>query len=379
MKILSGIRKNIGTIIASFGFLALCIITFGDLAEITTDKYWQNVLDGMTSIGFMTIALTMIQVAIKQGIAEQALQRGLNTETTTQKWKEHRDAIKNSQERIIFMPYFLQVYNDRQTRLKKREFLVNNNYSSESALLKTGNKRHIRKYHSIRVFLTVARIKWATTEIVYNKHGQIQTLQEYRSARLGKGIMLAFIFMIGVTFLTTGLFVSKTDTPIWQKFIKLGTYVLTISMSSVFAIVKAYEKGAFSVPNELEELNAIWQEFAEWKTPDWVIKEVEEFNQAEEVKNAQDNQTKKGDNARAALQDKPQESNVAKASDPRSVVRLPCSVSPVPDINLPSVTEQSVRDKYSNGQGPDTPTSTGEIPFGRSDGQDVDRTSTGEL
>lgn len=333
MKIISGIRKNIGTIIASFGFLALCIITFGDLGEIMTEQYWQNVLNNMTSIGFMTIALTMIQVAIKQGIAEQALQRGLNTETTTQKWKEHRDIIKNSQERIIFMPYFLQVYNDRQTRLRKREFLVNNNYSSESALLKTGNKRHIRKYHDIRVFLTVARIKWATTEIVYNKHGQIQTLQEYRSARLGTGIIRAFIFMIGITFLTTGLFMSITPIPLWQKFVKLGTYVLTISMSSVYAIVKAYEKGAFSVPNELEELNAIWQEFAEWKTPDWVIKEVEEFNQVKEVKNAQDNQTKKGDNARTALQDKPQESEVVSTVNTDSVICLPCSVNTVPDSN----------------------------------------------
>jgi hypothetical protein len=40
-------------------------------------------------------------------------------------------------------------------------------------------------------------------------------------------------------------------------------------------IGKNYEKGAFGVPNELDEINNIWKEFELWEIPAWVKEEVE--------------------------------------------------------------------------------------------------------
>jgi len=279
MNIINGIRKNIGTVIAGFGFLLLCIITFGDLAEIATREYWLAVGDNLTSIGMMTVALTMIKVSIKQGVAEQALQRGLNTENTKIKWEEHRGCIKENTPRLMYMPYFLQIYNERQTVLERREFLINNNFLSEQALMASGKRWMIKKYNAIKVHLTVARIKWATTDIVKNKHGQIITLSEYRAKRLVKGIVFGAALMIGVTLLTTGLFFSQTDAPVWQKFVKLCSYILTTAMFVLYDILKNYEKGAFGIPNDLEELNCIWNEFKNWKTPEWVLTEVGTLNE----------------------------------------------------------------------------------------------------
>lgn len=320
MRLISGIRKNIGTIIASIGFLLLCILTFGDLAEITTEQYWKNVLNNLTSIGYMSVALTMIQVSIKQGVAEQALQRGLNTENTTKVWEEHKQIIARNNSRIIYMPYFLQIYNERQTILKKREFLVNNNFTSEKALLMSGRKNLINKYNNIRIYITVSRIKWATTDIIYNKHGQIMNLTEYRKIRTVKGIVLGLFFMAGVTLLSTGLFVSTDPAPLWQKFIKLGTYILVMLISSVYGIVKNYEKGAFGVPNELTELNNIWLEFELWKTPDWILKEVEELNQPKEVLNEK---TKTSDDSGTNIQTKFKESEIISTINPDSIICLP--------------------------------------------------------
>ena len=65
--------------------------------------------------------------------------------------------------------------------------------------------------------------------------------------------------------------------PIMQKVVKLVSYFLTIAFSVVFDVCKNYEKGAFGVPNELEEVNSVWEEFRDWIVPDWVVKEVE-FN-----------------------------------------------------------------------------------------------------
>ena len=275
MGLISLLRRNIGTIIACIGTLLLCIITFGDLGNIMTDQYWHNVFNNLTSIGFMTIALTLIQVSIKQGVAEQALQKGLNTVETTKKWEEHRALIQSCQEKILSMPYFLQAYNTRQTNIRKKDFLVNNNYTSEQSLYNSKNKHLIKKYNNIKTYITVARIKWATTEISYNNKGQIQTLTEYRSMRLFKGVFFAFLFMIGLTLLSTGLFISgPEEISLVQKFIKLSIYILTISASSIYTIIKEYEKGAFGVPNELEELNQIWKEFYNWKIPDKVYKEI---------------------------------------------------------------------------------------------------------
>ena len=106
--IIKTIRQNIGVIIAAFGFFLLCIITFGDLGDFMTDEYWKNVKNNLMAIGYMSIALTMIQTVIKQGIAEQALQKGLNTKNTADKYGEHKLLVKSCNDRIVFMTYFLQ-------------------------------------------------------------------------------------------------------------------------------------------------------------------------------------------------------------------------------------------------------------------------------
>ena len=140
------LRKHIGTIISVFGFMILCILTFGDITEIATEEYWQNVWSNITSIGFMTISLTTIQVTIKQGLSEQALQRGLNTEVTRQKYEEHKKIISDNTSRLIYVPYFLQVYNQRMTKLRKHEFLLSNGFKSEVHLFTQGKKKLKKLY-----------------------------------------------------------------------------------------------------------------------------------------------------------------------------------------------------------------------------------------
>lgn len=303
------LRKNIGSIIAILGLFILCIITFGDLGEFMSENYWKNVFSNLTSIGFLTVALSLIQVSIKQGLAEQALQSGLNTENTTKKYEEHRALITKNQSRIVFLPYFLQIYNKRHTVIKKREFLVDNNFSSETKLLSTGNKKLVRRYNDVKVLITASRIKWATTDIVHNKYGQIITLQEHRAQRLTRGIFMSFAFMLGVTLLTRGLFFEGTDIPLWQKFVKLFTYILMMGITSVLSIIREYEKGAFGVPNDLDEINEIWNEFTTWEIPAWVKAEIAEENE-KEVKNECDTN----------LQDKQEESKIVLNTESDSVL-----------------------------------------------------------
>lgn len=297
------LRRNIGTIVTAFGFILLCILTFGDLGEIVTEEYWQNVRDNITSLTFSSIALTMIQVMMKQGLGEQALQKGMNTDNTKEKYIEHKDIIKKSNSKIPYMPYFLQEYNERHTILRKREFLADNNFLSEKELFVSKAKKLIRKYKSIRTCISLSRIKWATTDITYNKKGQIQTLGEYRTKRLMRGITYAFIFMIGVTLLTRGLFFEENDVPLYQKFVKLITYIVVITMTSVFSIIKEFEKGAFGIPNELEEINEIWREFDGWSIPAWVMEEVKQREVNDEKEITANN------NGRSLIQEK-QEENV---------------------------------------------------------------------
>lgn len=305
--IVKTLRKNIGTIIAALGFVLLCIITFGDLGEFMTENYWENVKNNLTSIGFLAIALVLIQVSIRQGLAEQALQSGLNTENTAKKYMEHRELIAKNDERMIYLPYFLQIYNKRHTALKKREYLIDNNFASEKSLLASNNKKLIKKYNEIKILVTAGRIKWATTDIKYNKHGQIITLQEHRAKRVGGAVLTSFVFMFGITLLTRGLFFDATDVPLGQKFIKLLTYVISIGMNSIFGIIKEYEKGAFGVPNDLDEINEIWAEFSKWEIPDWVIKDVDNLNNEKEGNNEQIQKGKADTDGRANLQNKQKE------------------------------------------------------------------------
>lgn len=282
MNITNFLRRNIGLIITIIGFMLLCIMTFGDLGEITTTVYWASVANNLTSIGFMTIGLTLIQFSIKQGLAEQALQRGLNTEKTTQKYNTHKEIIGECTERLIYLPYFLQIYNKRHTGLRKREFLVNNNFTSEASLYRSGNKKLIKLYKRIIVNVTSSSIKWSTVEIIYN-NGRIITLNEHRQRRVYRSVVGSFVSMIGVTFLTGGLFFSPSAEPLWQKFVKLFTYMMSIAIGAIFTVIKEYEKGAFGIPNELDEINQIWYEFKSWTIPERVLDEVQKLNESMEV------------------------------------------------------------------------------------------------
>ena len=301
MNITNILRKNIGTIVAVFGSILLCIMTFGNLGEIASKAYWNNVSNNLTSIGFMSLGLTLVQVSIKQGLAEQALQRGLNTERTAQKYEEHRAIIKGCTERMLYLPYFLQIYNKRHTQLRKQEFLVNNGYTTENSLLKSHNKRLISRYRKILTHITASDIKWSTVEVLYNKFGRIITLEEYRAKRIRTAIWVSFVCMIGLTFLTGGLFFAPATEPFWQKVVKLFTYIISIAMGVIFSVVKEYEKGAFGVPNELDEINQIWLEFQTWQVPEWIINDIKQLN--EEAEHREENTNK-----RANLSEKQEES-----------------------------------------------------------------------
>ena len=307
MTLTNKLRKNIGTIVALLGFFLLCIMTFGDLGDVLGEEYWRSVVSNITSIGFMSVGLTCIQTVIKQGLAEQALQNGLNTENTTNKYLEHKNLIKSCTDKLPYLPYFLRAYNQKRTKLLKQDFLVNNNYCSEASLYASGSKRIKRKYNELAVHVTAASIKWSTMDIVYDKHGRIVTLDDYRQQRLTKSVIMSFVSMIGVTFLTGGLFFSPSGEPLWQKFVKLATYIVAIAIGSVFTVIKEYEKGAFGVPNDLDEINQIWEEFQAWEVPAWVIKDVEASNEIKEENEVEQNKAEQSSVDNGAIVQEEQE------------------------------------------------------------------------
>lgn len=272
----SWLRKNIGSIVSTIGLILLVIITYGEMGELFTEKYWQNVGGNISSISALSIGLVLIQTSIKQGVSEQALSAGLNTETTKNKYTEHKAILKRNQEKQVYLPYFLSIRNARETKRRKREFLSENDFKNEKMLRLSNNKKLIAEYDRIQTNITVDSIKWSTTEIIYNKNGRIEKLETYRKKRLIKSIIVGFVWMFGTTLITGGLFLDKANIPFWQKTIKLVTYLISIAMSVVFDIGKNYEKGAFGVPNELEEINGIWEEFEKWEVPEWIVREVED-------------------------------------------------------------------------------------------------------
>ena len=289
-QITKWLRKNIGLIVSIIGVVLLVILTFGDMGELFTDKYWENVGGNLSSISALTIGLVMIQTTIKQGVSEQALSAGLNKQETKDKYDEHKKVRKECREKEIYLPYFLDLRNRRETKRKKREFLIDNNFTSEKKLFASGNKRLINKYNQIQINITADSIKWSTTEIVFKKNGQIEKLDAHRKKRAVKGFLTGIAWMLGATLITGGLFLDTADIPFVQKVIKLFSYFLTIAFSVVFDICREYEKGAFGVPNELEEVNGIWEEFKQWEVPDWVEKEVEANNLPEEIEYSQPKQ-----------------------------------------------------------------------------------------
>lgn len=292
-QITKWLRKNIGLIVSIIGVVLLVILTFGDMGELFTEKYWENVGGNLSSISALTIGLVMIQTTIKQGVSEQALSAGLNKDDTQKKYTEHKTIRKDCREKEIYLPYFLDIRNKRETRRRKREFLVDNNFTSEKKLFESGNQKLIKKYNQIQINITADSIKWSTTEIVFKKNGQIEKLDTYRKKRAVKGFLTGVAWMLGATLITGGLFLDTAEIPFVQKVIKLFSYFLTIAFSVVFDICKNYEKGAFGVPNELEEVNGIWEEFKQWQVPEWVEKDVEMNNMPEDLEDEKSKQTEK--------------------------------------------------------------------------------------
>ncbi len=274
--IIAWFRKNIGMIVSAVGLILLVILTFGNLGELFTEKYWENVGGNLSSITALTIGLVMVQVAIKQGVSEQALSAGLNTETTKNKYREHKNLLEFNREKAIFLPFFLNIRNKRETERRKKEFLIDNNFTSEQMLRLSNNKRLIKKYDRIKTNITPDSIKWSTTDIVYNKYGRVEKLDEYRKKRAIKSIVISILAMIGSALITGGLFLDPAEIPFWQKLIKLLGHIITMAIMVVFDVTKNYEKGAFSVPNELDEVNNIWKEFQLWVVPEDIKKEVEQ-------------------------------------------------------------------------------------------------------
>lgn len=314
------LRKYIGIIISVIGLAMLAILTFGDIGELFTDEYWKNVGGNLSSITALTIGLVMVQVSIKQGVSEQALSVGLNSEGTKRKYTEHKTIRQLCNDKLIYLPYFLAIRNERDTRRRKREFLIDNNFKSEKMLrLNTEKglrkiKRNIliKKYDHIKTNITADSINWSTTDIVFTKDGKIEKLDQFRAKRLAKAIFVAIVTMIGTALIAGGLFLDTADVPIWQKVVKFISYIITMGITAIFDVSKNYEKGAFGVPNELDEINGVWKEFKDWDIPEWVKVEVEELENLKIDLNTQEEENEQeredGIDCRTALQEESKES-----------------------------------------------------------------------
>jgi hypothetical protein len=130
--------------------------------------------------------------------------------------------------------------------------------------------------------------------------------------------------MVGVTFLTGGLFFTPSTEPLWQKFVKLFTYCIAIAMGAIFTVIKEYEKGAFGVPNDLEEINQIWHEFEAWEIPGWIIAEVDKLNQ-EETEEHVNGKNKRSLNDRTDIQKEQKNVDGIQSTVTNSVVSVSCA------------------------------------------------------
>lgn len=263
------LRNNIGAITSSIGLIILVILLYGNPIEINTAEYWINVKNNIMSISILGFGLVLVNSAIKQGISEQALSTGLNTENTTNKFLEHKELIKKGVNRDVQLSEFLKMFNERETKIRRQEFLLSNNIDSDEVFKKPKltfkEKRLKRKYFKIKTLVTPSSIKWATTTITYDKRGRLETLGNYRTKRAIKGLLTGTIVMFGMTLVARGLFLDVHQINWLAQTMQLFMYILTISITSIFDVIKNYEKGAFGVPNELDEINTIWQEFIDWE------------------------------------------------------------------------------------------------------------------
>ncbi len=313
MKVL---KNNIGSITATIGLVLLVILTYGNLAEINTIEYWQNVTKNIAGIGLLSIGLSMTQLTIKQGVAEQALRSGLNKKLylkkvdsqgndipildaenrrildpacTPARFNEHYALLEKCRTRDKFLPFYLAEYNRRETIRRKEDFLLENEFKdrnglpSEEALLEIKfkwwqikNKLLKKKYLRIRTNITADNLKWSTTDIEYDEQGNIRKLSYHRRKRLIKGVFMSILSMGGAAFVAAGLFIDAAEVPVWQKTIKFFSYLIIIAITVIMSVVKEYEKGSIGVANELGQVNNIWLDFDKWEPTAEIEEKVNE-------------------------------------------------------------------------------------------------------
>jgi hypothetical protein len=212
---------------------------------------------------------------VKQGIKEQALSKGLNTDETIKAYNDHKAIRGRAREKELYLVYFLSERNARQTKYKRREFLGYNNFTTEELFMKNASPKMKRKYLRICVLLREQDIKWASTGVVYDKYGRIEKLVEHRRKRLIKDIVLSLLLTVVMTIFVSELIATFTFDNWVTKMIDLFTYGLVIAITSILGVSGEYEHGRFTIPNNLEEINNIWEEFIRWSIPQWCIDEVE--------------------------------------------------------------------------------------------------------
>jgi hypothetical protein len=309
------IRKNIGSIVSLLGFLAFSILIYGGLSDIDGAHYWVNVYNNLTQIGLNSIAATLLQVLIKQGLAEQALQKGINTEDTILKYEEHRDIRQRLFAKEKYLPYFLIEKNERETKHAKQEFIVNKGFKNEKHFYETASPRVIKKYDKIMIKWRASSIKWTSAKIEYDKFGRIITLPEHRQHRALKGVIYSAFFMILLTFLARDLFVSFDWSKFWVKTILLFGYAIVMAATVTFDLISEYEYGKFAVAVSLEEINKIWLEFERWEVPEQVLDEVH----GKQIKGGEENareEAKAVTDGGADIQEQPEESEVVENAVP---------------------------------------------------------------
>jgi hypothetical protein len=271
------IRENIGIIISCFGFFLLTILIFGDVTQIHTRGYWVEVYQNLVGYTLFSFAVTLLQVAIKQGIGEQALRTGINSPETITAITEHRKLIKGLKHKESYLPFFLEVYNERETKCRRNRFLYENLYKTEIELLDSKKKRIIKKYLRIRTAMRVSDLRWVTNEIKFDKFGRFETLTIHRKARLIFGLITAVVLSVFMLLISDKLFPNITAENIGQKIFKLFIYVVVIGFNEVFIDApKEYEYGKYTIPVLLENINNIWLEFEQWKIPPELLDDLEQ-------------------------------------------------------------------------------------------------------
>ena len=343
MNFTEKLKKNIGAIVAGISFFIIIILTYCNILEINTARYRANVWSNLINISLMSAALTFIQVAVRQGICEQFLTSGMNTENTIAKYGEHKEVLERLKFKNIFMPFFLRERNARMTRIKKSEYLASQTDKSGNIFLREADfyarakKSKVRKYNSLRVCWTPDDLRWTSTQIEYDKENRIIKLPKHRIIRARNGILTAIASMLVIILIAKNLFDDFTWNNFSQQTVQIVLYAITIAITTLFPAAAEYEYGKFTMPNILDEINLVLFEFENWNIPDEVWndyknkyvfteRELRMFNKwqpEKELKGGSENE--KGGTAetdadsRADIQTQPQEGEVVKTACPDNV------------------------------------------------------------